>query len=191
MKNIIKQSSRFISAILLWILILSFTILPLRAYEGQYSAVNDRYGIRSSVNAGFRLTIPFGPTKRSKDRVKYGLQLSLRQEFNEGAIWNDYSRTVPGQSFNAEIMSLNFSERGFKELSLAGQPTFVYKDGVLMAVEEGEGEDQPEKKGSNTKWYVIGVVALGGLVLGAREVAKSVGETIGEIIVDITNGAGG
>ena len=190
MKNIFTRFLRFTAIILL---VLSFTALPLRAYEGQFSAVNDRYGIRSSVNAGFRLTIPFGPTKRSEDRVKYGLQLSLHREFNEGAGWNNYGRVALRQSFNAEIMSLNFSENGFKSLSLVGQPMFVYKNGVLMAVEDAEGDGQEEEKGSNTGWYIAGgVVLLAGLsAIAAKQAVDGIGNSVVEIINNLGNGSGG
>ena len=176
MKNIITRFLSFTSVILL---ILSFTALPLRAYEGQFSAVNDRYGIRSSVNAGFRLTIPFGPTKRSEDRVKYGLQLSLRREFNEEAGWNNYGRVALRQSFNAEIMSLNFTENGFKGLSLVGQPMLVYKNGVLMAVEDAEGDGQEEEKGNGNGWLIAGGVVLllvGGTVLTVNNIKNTIND---------------
>lgn len=39
------------------------------------------------------------------------------------------------QYINMDLMSLNFSESGFRNLSLAG--TFVYKDGVLRAASDG------------------------------------------------------
>ena len=149
---------------------MSFAILPVRAYDGQYSAFDNQSGLRSSINAGFRLSIPFGPTKKSEDKVRYGLQLNLRREFNNGAGWNAYGHMTPPQTFNADIMSLNFSENGFKGLSLAGQQTLIYKDGVLMAA---EGED---KKGGGNGWLILGGVVLlvaGGGVIATKNMFKA------------------
>ncbi|GEM_PF-6793899 len=104
--------------------------------------------------------------KNTKIKVKYGFQLNLRREFNNNVGWNNYGYMMTSQSFNAEIMSLNFSENGFNGLSLAGQQTLIYKNGVLMAA---EGND---KKGSGKGWYIAGGVVLvllaGGLIAASQ-----------------------
>jgi hypothetical protein len=58
-------------------------------------------------------------------------------------------------------MSLNFSENGFKGLSLAGQQTLIYKNGVLMAA---EGEN---KEGGGNGWHIAGGVVLGIVAVAA------------------------
>jgi hypothetical protein len=151
-------------------LVMSFAALPVQAYEGQYSMFNNNSGLRSSINAGFRLSIPFGPTKKSEDIVKYGFQLNLRREYSNSAGWNNYGYTNTNQTFNSDIMSLNFSENGFKGLSLAGQQTLIYKDGVLRAA------DNKDKKGGSNGWLIAGGVALvlvGGAVFAASKAFDS------------------
>lgn len=174
MKKIITQLHKFASRTALSTLVVSFAALPVQAYEGQYSAFNNNSGMGSSINAGFRLRVPFGPTKKSEDKVKYGFQLNLRQEFNNGTGWNAYGHMTPPQTFNVDIMSLDFSENGFKGLSLAGQQTLIYKNGVLMAV---EGND---KKGSGKGWYIAGGVVLvllaGGLAFALRDDVQLFGD---------------
>ena len=104
--------------------------------------------------------MPFGPTKKSEDKVKYGFQINLRREFNNNAGWNNHRYLNTPQSFNAEIMSLNFSENGFNGLSLAGQKTLIYKDGVLR-LDKG----QVEESGGNAFLFgmAIGVGVLAGV----------------------------
>ncbi len=170
MKNITFQSKPIFSKIFLSTLIVSFAALPVQAYEGQYSAFNNNSTLRSSINAGFRLTIPFGPTKKSEDKVKYGFQLGFRREFSNGAGWNGYAYRDTAQTFNADIVSLNFSENGFKGLSLAGQQTLIYKNGVLMAAESDN------KEGGGYGWLIAGgVVLLGGAVLGVKKSVSGLG----------------
>ncbi len=175
MKKIITQLHKVASRTALSTLVVSFAALPVQAYEGQYSAFNNNSSLRSSINAGFRLRVPFGPTKKTEDKVKYGFQLNLRQEFNNGTGWNSYGQMTPPQTFNADIMSLDFSENGFKGLSLAGQQTLIYKNGVLMAA---EGED---KKGGGNGWLIAGgvVLLLGGAVLAASKVGDGIADGFG------------
>ncbi len=173
MKKIIPQLHKFASRTALSTLVMSFATLPVQAYEGQYSAFDNQSGLRSSINAGFRLSIPFGPTKKTEDKVRYGLQLNLRREFNNDAGWNTYGHMTPPQTFNVDIMSLNFSENGFKGLSLAGQQTLIYKNGVLMAA---EGEN---KEGGGNGWLIIGGVVLliaGGAALTVNNIKNTVND---------------
>lgn len=118
------MKNNVIQKILLLTLAASFLTLPAYAYE-------DRYGMRNSINAGFRLNIPFGPTKRNEDKVKYGLQLSFRREFKGSYNFRTDGHMAGLQIYNADIMSLNFSENGFKSLSFAGQDQIIYKDGKI------------------------------------------------------------
>jgi len=174
MKKIITQLHKFASRTALSTLVVSFATLPVQAYEGQYSAFDNQSGLRSSINAGFRLSIPFGPTKKSEDIVKYGFQINLRHEFNKNVGWTDYSHMPATRAFNTEIIALNFSEDGFNGLSLAGQQTLIYKNGVLMAA---EGND---KKGSGKGWYIAGGVVLvllaGGLAFALRDDVQLFGD---------------
>ncbi len=151
MKKNTLQLNRFSSRITLSALIMSFSIMPAYSYDGQYLAFGNQSGVRSSINAGFRLTIPFGPTKKSADKVKYGFQINLRREYNNSG-WNGFGNMNRSQTFNADILSLNFSENGFKGLSLAEQQTLIYKNGVLMAA-----EGKKKKKGGSGFLLGIGI----------------------------------
>ncbi len=168
MKNIITYLYKFSSRLALSALMVSYSFLPAQAYGGPYSDFDNQSGLRNSVNAGFRLTIPFGPTKKSEDKVKYGFQLNLRREYNNSG-WNGFGNMNRSQTFNADILSLDFSENGFKGLSLAGQQAFIYKNSVLMAT-EGEG-------GSNRGWYIAGGVVLvivGGAALAVIAISNDI-----------------
>ena len=157
MKKNTVRLDRYISRMALSGLIVSLSILPVQAFQGQYSAFNDTHGLRSSLNAGFRLRMPFGPSKKSEDKVKYGFQINLRREFNNefnNMGWTDYGHMTTARTFDADIISLDFSENGFKGLSLVGQQTLIYKDGGLMAA---EGQD---KKGSGKGWYIAGGIVF-------------------------------
>lgn len=151
MKNKITQK------ILLAILSTSFLTLPAYADDGHY-------GLRNSINAGFRLTIPFGPTKRIENKIKYGLQMSFRREINNFIFRNDGHISGP-QIYNADIMSLNFSENGFKSLSFAGRDTFIYKDGLLRAA---ASEEEGGMSGLATGLLIgagVVVAGIGGLLI--------------------------
>ncbi|VAV95265.1 hypothetical protein MNBD_ALPHA01-128 [hydrothermal vent metagenome] len=125
------MKNKFTDKILLSALTISFLTIPTHASESYH-------GLRNSINAGFRLSIPFGPTKQSEDKIKYGLQMSFRRELNNSYNFsNDGHMSVP-QIYNADILSLDFSENGFKGLSLAGRETFIYQDGIFKAAESTE-----------------------------------------------------
>jgi len=166
MKKNITQLHRVASKTALSTLVVSFSILPVYAYDGQYLAFDNLSGLRSSINAGFRLTIPFGFTKKSEDKVKYGFQLNLRREFTNSAGWNSYGYMTTSRAFNVDILSLDFSENGFKGLTLAGQQALIYKNGVLMAA---EGKD----KESGGNGFLFGM-AIGAGVLVAAGVINTV-----------------
>lgn len=172
MKNKINQKARsFVKRIFLSLLAVSLLTLPLQAYE-------DHYGRGNSINAGFRLMIPFGPVKQNEDRIKYGLQMSFRREVSDFNFRNDGHMSGP-RTFNGEIMSLNFSENGFKSLSLAGQDRFVYQDSVFRAAENSESS---EEEGGMNGWVL-------GLIIGAGVVAVGVG--VLAIVVCEKNGCDG
>ncbi|MCF6215229.1 MAG: hypothetical protein L3J58_03540 [Emcibacter sp.] len=123
-------------------------------------AYNDLYIQNKSLNAGFYLRIPFGPTKKNEDRLKYGLQLNMTQEINGGARWNNNYPLSGRQMLSADLISLNFSESGFRNLSLVGQKTFVYHNGVLRVEESDDSEG-----GTSTITWVfatIGIVTVAG-----------------------------
>ncbi len=144
-----------IQKILLSALTASFLTLPAHAYE-------ERYGIKNSINAGFRLSVPFGPTKRNEDKVKYGLQLSFRREFNDGNGFRTDGHMAGLKIYNSDIMSLNFSENGFKSVSFAGQDQIVFKDGKLLSGHQANMNDV-------SKGILIGaggIIILAGVGLG-------------------------
>jgi len=180
MKNIIYRTSSVTSKIFLSTLIFSLAALPVYAYDGQYSTFDNQSGLKSSITAGFRLSIPFGPTKKSKDKVRYGFQLNLRRDLNNSVGWNGYGYMSGPQTFNAELVSLDFSENGFKGLSFAGRQTLIYKNGVLMAV-----EDKDEKDGGHG--WLIAALLVGGAV-AASQAGKGVGRAIGEAICSAFSG---
>ncbi len=126
------------------------------------SHAQDYYLNDRSLNAGFYLRIPFGPAKKDEDGLKYGLRLNMTQEFNGGSRWNDNYPLSNRQMLNADLVSLNFSEGGFRNLSLVGQKTFIYQNGMLrMNYAEG-------KKGEFGKTiFMVGAVAGLGLVAAA------------------------
>ncbi|PCJ32445.1 MAG: hypothetical protein COA93_09320 [Alphaproteobacteria bacterium] len=119
-------------------------------------AFSDLYIQNKSLNAGFYLRVPFGPAKKNEDKLKYGLRLNMTQQFNGGSQWDNNYRLSNRQMLNADLLSLNFSESGFRNLSLVGQKTFVYQNGLLrMNYAEG-------KKGGTHPaiWALAGVGVL-------------------------------
>ncbi len=151
--------------ILLSTLIMLISILPARAYENQY-------GLRSSLNAGFRLTIPFGATKQREAKIKYGLQMGFRRELDNRNGFRNDGHMTERQIYNADIISLNFSENGFKNLSFAGRETFIYKDGAFKAAwaaEDGQGGSGVTK----------------GILIGAGIVIVTVGVAIGVLVLTV------
>lgn len=156
------MKNKLTGKLLLPALIVSFLALPTHAYEGHH-------GLRNSINAGFRLSIPFGPTKQSEDKLKYGLQLSFRREVSNFNDFRNDGHMNVARIYNADIMSLNFSENGFKDLSLAGRQTFIYEDGIFKAAESLEVEGGMS---GLTLGLIIGagvvVVGVGGLFIWAE-----------------------
>ncbi|VAW03427.1 hypothetical protein MNBD_ALPHA01-1765 [hydrothermal vent metagenome] len=129
------------------------------------SHAQDYYLNDRSLNAGFYLRVPFGPTKKDEDRLKYGLRLNMTQQFNGGSQWDNNYPLSNRQMLNADLVSLNFSEGGFRNLSLVGQKTFVYQNGMLrMNYADGK------KGGTSTVIWVlaaVGVVVVGVSVVSA------------------------
>ena len=108
-------------------------ISPLQAYE----AGSD---LRSSINAGFRLSIPFGTSKSNQDKVKYGLQLSFRRELAPAYDFRNDGHMTGRNIYHSDLLALNFSEAGFKSVAFAGQDRFIYRDGRLMAASSSDDE---------------------------------------------------
>lgn len=162
-----SQSGQIISRFLLLLLVAgittSFTLLPVRAYAGDYYRNN-------SVNAGVFLRIPFGPTKKNDDKIKYGLRLNMNREFNYRTQWNSDFRLDGRQTFNTDIVSLNFSENGFKNIAFAGRQVFIYKNGMLYAADA-----ESEEGGTSTFVWVlatVGVLSLASAAAFAISVSK-------------------
>lgn len=132
------------------ILLLAFLVflstMPVKAYEGQY-------GLSNSINTGFRLSIPFGPTKKFDDKIKYGFQIELHREFSNTADYFNHQRIL-----KADLFSVNFSENGFKNLSLVGQNVVTYQNGQFDLV------NFKKKKGIYYGGLALGVV-LGGVAV--------------------------
>ncbi len=134
--------------ILLSTFFMVLSTMPVKAYEGHY-------GLSNSINAGFRLSIPFGPTKKSDDKVKYGFQVELHREFTITADYFSHQRIL-----KADLFSVNFSENGFKNLSLVGQNVAVYQNGQLEVVYF------KKKKGMYYGGLALGVILGGAAVAG-------------------------
>ncbi len=127
------------------------------------SHAQDYYLNDRSLNAGFYLRIPFGPAKKDEDRLKYGLRLNMTQQFSGGSQWNNNYPLSNRHMVNADLVSFNFSESGFRNLSLVGQKTFVYHNGMLrMNYADGESG------GIGKTIFMVGAVA--GLALIAATV---------------------
>lgn len=142
---------------------LSITLVPTRAYAENYTQNN-------SVHAGIYLRIPFGQTKKNQDGLKYGLRLNMTREFNNSPQWKPGFQLDSRQTFNADILSLNFSENGFRDMSFAGRKAFIYQNGVLRAA-EAEGK---EGGTSTVVWVLatVGVVVLAGTAAFAISISK-------------------
>jgi len=132
-------------------------LMPTPSHAQDYY-LNDR-----SLNAGFYLRVPFGPTKKNEDKLKYGLRLNMTQEFNGGARWDNNYPLSNRPMLNADLISFNFSENGFQNLSLVGQKTFVYQNGMLRM---NYAEDK--KGGIGKTIFMVG--AVGGLAMVAAAV---------------------
>lgn len=135
---------------------ISFTLLPVQSHA------RDFYQGRN-VSAGLYLRIPFGPTKRNDDRLKYGLRLNMSREFNN--MRNGAAPFAGRQYINMDLMSVNFSESGFRNLSLAGRKTLVYRDGVLRAA----SDDEDSMSGGKITFLI-------GALLGVAFIAVAVAE---------------
>lgn len=133
--------------------------LPSLAYDGFYA--RDR-----SIGAGFYLRVPFGPTTGNDDRLQYGLRLNMTREFSNSPRWNEGSLFEGRRMVNMDLMSLNFSARGFRDLSFAGRRTLVYQDGRLKFAGKNS------KKGGTS--FIIWVFAgLGAAALVATAVGAA------------------
>lgn len=171
----VQTLSGLLGSFFITALTLSFTLLPVQSYaQGFYQ---DR-----SVSAGIYLRIPFGPTKKNDDRLKYGLRLNMSQEFSNSSRWNGGSPFESYQTVNVDLMSLNFSERGFRDLSFAGRQTLIYRNGILRAAGK-DGEDGKEEEGGTSTfvWVLatIGVVTAGAIAAVAIELGGSCGNGSG------------
>ncbi len=151
---------------------MSFALMPVQAHTQDYY-LNDR-----SLNAGFYLRIPFGPAKKNEDGLKYGLRLNMTQEFNDGSRWNDSYPLSSRQMLNADLVSLNFSEGGFQNLSLVGQKTFVYQNGVLRVEESDDSEG-----GTSTITWVFATIGIV-VVTGAAAFAIAASD---DCFIDVAN----
>ncbi|VAV95268.1 hypothetical protein MNBD_ALPHA01-129 [hydrothermal vent metagenome] len=134
--------------VILSTIILFLSFLPAMAFD-------DHYGSGSAINAGFRLSIPFGPAKKQENKVNFGFQMGIQREYGNTA---NYLRNR--QIFKADLISLNFSENGFKSLNLAGRETLIYRDGVLKMA------NFKENKGRFYGGLAIGVILGGAAVAG-------------------------
>ncbi|VAV94894.1 hypothetical protein MNBD_ALPHA02-65 [hydrothermal vent metagenome] len=134
-------------------------------------AFNDFYQRGNSINAGFYLRIPFGPTKKNEDRLKYGLRLNMSQELGSRQIWNPGFRLNNQRTLNADIMSFNFSENGFNNIAFAGQQAFIYQNGQLRFA----GKDSKKGGTSTIIWIFAGVGAAMIVAVVVNQVTKNDG----------------
>lgn len=104
-------------------------------------AFNDLYHQINSVNAGIYLRIPFGATKKNQDGLKYGLRLNMTREFSNNLQWNTGGTLDYRQMFNADLLSLNFSESGFRDMSFAGNEALIYRNGAVKFAVDDDQKD--------------------------------------------------
>ncbi|WP_417320803.1 hypothetical protein [Emcibacter sp.] len=130
------------------------------------ASTDDLYQRSGMVGVYFK--IPLGETNPDKAGPRYGLRLSMENSYARQSLWED-----PAVQFNpqlariqADLLSLNFNEAGFNNLTLAGQPSLTYRNGTLYA---GGGVDKPapgeEKKEKETSYIGLGLVIVGGTLL--------------------------
>lgn len=132
-ENSYSKHTSFLTVFLFNLLITALGLcltLPVQAYENDYMQNN-------SLDAGIYLHIPFGPAKKNTARLNYGLRFSLNREFTNN-YRNNMFQLNNRQLFTADLLSVNFSENGFRGLAFAGQETFIMQNGVLKATDEGK-----------------------------------------------------
>lgn len=122
---------------------MGISVLPVYAEVGNFYP-------RSSINAGIRFSVLLGP---AKGRARYGLHMSFNREFHNITSQLNYT-----QSYKADLVSLNFSESGFKGLSLVGQDMIISQNGGLEVV------SFKKKKGIYYGGLALGVI-LGGIAV--------------------------
>ena len=72
------------------------------------------------------------------------------------------------QTFNADLLSLNFNERGFRNMSLVGRETLIYRNGILSAAKT-EGQKGGTSIGEAALMGLGVLAAAGGIALALRE----------------------
>lgn len=105
-------------------------------------AGGDLYGQLNNITAGVYLNIPLGAVKNTDDRIKYGLRLNMRRENSNSNLGQNGFQFNQRQTLSADLMSLNFNEHGFGDLSFIGRKALIYRNGALRAaVNEGKDGD--------------------------------------------------
>ena len=136
------------------------TSLVAPAFAG---GAQDRFSDSSDARAGFYLSIPFaGGLKPATDtHLSYGFRMGVGMSFAQNSFMD------PRRSFQADMIKLSFSTRGFDTLAIGGQ-SLLNNKGVWFGATDG---DDKSKDAWGYALYGIGAIALGVVVLGGGEKA--------------------
>jgi len=131
-------------------------------------AQNFQDGQQSAAYAGVYLSFSLGEQRRATDDpLKFGFKAGFRRDMRRSN--NGILRT---NSFTADMVKLDFSDRGFRALTLAGSP-LVQTDRFGRTFYLGDdGEDDKDGKGGISVGKVLlwtggiigGIIVVGSLV---------------------------
>lgn len=116
---------------------------------------------RGTSYAGLYLSVPIGSGYTAKqDDLKFGFRAGFRYDRR----WNNHS-IVRTSSLSANMVTLDFTSRGFKQLSLAGMP-MIYTDqyGRTIFLDDSKNDEEEGGIGVGTILLWTGGI-LGGLIL--------------------------
>jgi hypothetical protein len=100
--------------------------------------------------AGARLSVPFGGRNAGEARLGLGIAGVAQRRLADGSIETRF----------ADGAGIGFSQRGL-HLSVAGQPVTR-----RLGAQEGEDQDETEKKDGPSTWAIVGMVAGGAVIAG-------------------------
>ena len=121
-----------------------------------------RFSNSSDVRAGFYLSIPFaGGLKPSRDTyLSYGINLGLGVSFAQNSFMD------PRRTFQADMIKLSFSTRGFDNLTFSGQ-SILDRNSVWFGAADGD-DDNKSKDAWGYALLGVAAIALGVVVLGGK-----------------------
>ena len=105
--------------------------------------------------------------------MTYGLRLNMTREFHYRSQMNPGFALNGRQIFRADLLSFNFSENGFRNLSLVGQEAVIYQNGLFRAA---EGEDDSPNIAKSIFWGAtalgLGVIAITVVSTSSNDITK-------------------